>query len=109
MTARCAHTQPPHTHAPHKSCSYCYYPSHWIGDSPFINHCIIDEDDASKSAHEHVQATTILGSEKKVVDEVEAKEEQIEPLSTPNLSNDTEVSIEAHSVITIPLETLQEP
>jgi hypothetical protein len=34
--------------------------------------------------------------------------EQIEHLSTPNLSNDMKVSTEAHS-ITIPLETLHEP
>jgi len=35
--------------------------------------------------------------------------EQIEPLSTPNLSNDKEMSTEAHSFITIPFETLHEP
>jgi hypothetical protein len=34
---------------------------------------------------------------------------QIEPLSTPNLSNDKEMSTEAHSFITIPFETLHEP
>jgi hypothetical protein len=34
---------------------------------------------------------------------------QIEPHSTPNLSNDKEVSTEAHSFITIPLVTLHEP
>ena len=28
MAARCAHTQPPHTHAPHQSCEYCYHHSH---------------------------------------------------------------------------------
>jgi hypothetical protein len=35
--------------------------------------------------------------------------EQIEPPSTPNLSNDKEVSTEAHYFITIPLETHHEP
>jgi hypothetical protein len=40
---------------------------------------------------------------------VEEEEEQIEPLSTPSLSNDKEVSIEAHSFVTIPLETHHEP
>jgi hypothetical protein len=35
--------------------------------------------------------------------------EQIEPPSTPNLSNDKEMSTEAHSFITIPFETLHEP
>jgi hypothetical protein len=35
--------------------------------------------------------------------------EQIEPSSTPNLSNDKEVSIEAHSFITISFETLYDP
>jgi len=35
--------------------------------------------------------------------------EQIEPPSTLNLSNDKEMSIGAHSFITIPFETLHEP
>jgi hypothetical protein len=35
--------------------------------------------------------------------------EQIKPPSTPNLFNDKDVSIEAHSFITISLETLYEP
>jgi hypothetical protein len=35
--------------------------------------------------------------------------EQIEPSSTPTLSNDKEVSTETHCFITIPLETLHEP
>jgi hypothetical protein len=35
--------------------------------------------------------------------------EQIESPSTPNLSNDKEMSTEAHSFITIPFETLHEP
>jgi hypothetical protein len=40
---------------------------------------------------------------------VEQKEEQIEPPLIPNLTNDKEVSIEAHSFVTIPFETLHEP
>ena len=63
MATRHAHTQPPHTHTPYKSCSYCYHPFHQIDNCPFTNHYVIDEDDASKSSHEHVQTTTILGSE----------------------------------------------
>jgi Zn-finger protein len=68
MVARHAHTQPLHTHTPHKSCSYCFHPSYWIDDCPFINHYMIDEDDASKSSHEHVQITTTLGSEESVAE-----------------------------------------
>jgi hypothetical protein len=44
--------------------------------------------------------------------EEEEKEEQvehIEPLTTPSLSNDMEMSTEAHSFITIPFETFHEP
>ena len=37
------------------------------------------------------------------------KEDQIEPPPTPNLSNDKEVSTEAHSFVTIPLETHHVP
>ena len=95
-------------HAPCKSCLYCYHHFHRINNCPFINHYVIDEDDASKFAHEHVQTTTILGSEEKVVDKVEEKKEQTEPPPTANLSNEKEVSIEAHSIITTPLETLYE-
>ena len=40
---------------------------------------------------------------------LEEEEEQIELLSTPSLSNDKEVSTEAHSFITIPLKTRHEP
>ena len=40
---------------------------------------------------------------------VEEEDEQIEPLSTPSLSNDKEVSTQAHSFITIPLETFHQP
>jgi hypothetical protein len=65
--------------------------------------------EANKSAHEHFQTTTILVSEKKAVNKVEENEEQIEPMPTPNLSNDKEVSTEAHSFVTIPLKTQHEP
>jgi len=81
-------------------------------------HCMIDEDESSNSCHEHVPATTILDSEK-IVDNNEEEEkeqlesvehlERIEPPSTPNLSNDKEMSTEAHSFITIHFETLHEP
>jgi hypothetical protein len=40
---------------------------------------------------------------------VEDEEEQIKPPSTPSLSNDKEVIIEAHSFITVPYETHHEP
>jgi hypothetical protein len=106
VAARRAHIQPSHTHAPHQSCSYCYHPSHQIDDCPFINHYMIE---ANKSAHEHAQATTILVSEEKAVNKMEEKDEQIESSPTPNLSNDKEVSIEAHSFIIIPLETQHKP
>ena len=72
MAARCAHTQPPHTHAPHQSCSYCYHPSHRIDDCPFINHYTTE---ANKSVHEQAQTTTILVSEEKAINKVEEKEE----------------------------------
>ena len=65
MAARHAHTQPPHTYAPHQSCSFCYHSSHRIDDCPFINHYIIE---ASNSYHECVQTTT-CGSEE-VVEEI---------------------------------------
>ena len=102
MAARHAHTQPSHTQAPYQSCSYCYHPSHRIDDCPFFNHYVSE---ASKSAHEYAQTTTILVNEEKVVNKVEEMEEQTEPPPTPNFSNDKEVSIEAHSFVTIPLET----
>jgi hypothetical protein len=44
--------------------------------------------------------------------EEEEKEEQvehIEPSTTPSLSNDMKMSIEAHSFVTIPFETFHEP
>ena len=64
--------------------------------------------EANKSTHEHAQTTTILVSEEKDVNKVEEKDEQIEPPPIPNLSNDKEVSTEAHSLVTIPLETQHE-
>ena len=39
----------------------------------------------------------------------EENEEQIEPPQNSNLSNDKELSTEAHSLVTIPLETQHEP
>ena len=54
---------------------------------------MIDEDDLSNSYHEHVQATTILESEEIVDNKVEEENEQIEPPSTPNFSNDKEVKL----------------
>jgi hypothetical protein len=74
---------------------------------------MIDEDDFSNLHHEHVQATATFESEE-IVDgnEEEEKEEHLEhttPLPNPNMSNDKEVSTEAHSFITIPLNTFHEP
>jgi hypothetical protein len=74
---------------------------------------MIDEDDASHSDHEHVPAITILESEE-IVDSIggEGREENLEhtaPPPNPNTSNDKEMSTEAHSFITIPLETFHEP
>jgi hypothetical protein len=63
--------------------------------------------EANKSAHENAQTTTILVSKEKAVKKVEENQEQIE--SPPNFSNDKEVSTEAHSFVTIPLETQHEP
>ena len=42
-------------------------------------------------------------------EEKEEKVEHIEPPTTPSLSNDKEMSIEAHSFVINPLETLHEP
>jgi hypothetical protein len=75
-------------------------------------HYMIDEDDASHSCHEHVPYNTILES-KVIVDnnEKEEKEEQIEhkekiePPADTILSNDKEVSTEAHFFIIVRLET----
>jgi hypothetical protein len=105
MAARHAHTQLSHTHAPHQSCSYCYHPSHQINDCPFLNHYVTE---ANKFIHENAQTTTILVSEEKAVKKVEENHEQIEPPPNSNLSNEKEVSTEAHSFITIPLDTHHE-
>jgi hypothetical protein len=96
-------------HAHHQSCEYCYHPSHGFDDCPFFIHYVIE---ANKSTHEHTQITTTLVSKEKAFNKEEEKEEhleQIEPLPNPNRSNDKEVSTEAHSFITIPLETQHEP
>ena len=103
LAARHAHT--PHTHSPNLSCSFCYHPSHWIDDCPFINHYVSE---TSKSTHEHAHTTTKLVSEEKAVNKVEEKEKQFEPPPNPNRSNDKEVSTEAHSFVTIPLKTHHE-
>ena len=105
MAAKHAHNQLSHAHAPHQSCSYCHHPSHRIDDCPFLNHYVTE---VNKSAHENAQTTTILVSEEKAVKKVEENQEQIEPPPTPNLSNAKEVSTEAHSFVTIPIETHHE-
>jgi hypothetical protein len=67
---------------------------------------MIDEDCPSDRQHEHVQTTTTLVSKERAdnhEEEEEEMEEQIEP--PPNPSNDKDVSTEAHSFVTIPLET----
>lgn len=74
-------------------------------------HYMIDEDDASHSDHEHVPAITILESEEIVDSDEEENEEHLEPIApppNPNTSNDKEMSTEAQSFITIPLETFHE-
>ena len=71
VAARRAHTQPPHTHAPHQSCEYCYHYSHGFDDYPFYNHYVSE---ANKFMHEHSQTTTILVCEEKAVSKVEEKE-----------------------------------
>ena len=90
---------------PHQSCSYYYHPSHRIDDCPFLNHYVTE---ANKFVHENAQTTTILVSEEKAINKVEENQEQIEPLPIQDLSNEKEVSIEAHSFVTIPLETHHE-
>jgi hypothetical protein len=107
MAAKSAHTQPPHTHAPHQSCEHCYHLSHQFDDCPFINHYMTKD---NKSAHENAQITTKLLSKEKAVNKEEEKEVQVEQFEPPpNPSNDKEVSIESHSFITIPLETYHAP
>jgi hypothetical protein len=76
-------------------------------------HYMIDEDDASYSCHEHVPTITMFEN-KEIVDsnEEKEKEEHLEhtaPPPNPNTSNDKEMSTEAHSFMTIPLETFHEP
>lgn len=74
-------------------------------------HYMTDEDDASHSDHEHVPAITILESEEIVDSDEEENEEYLEPIAplpNPNTSNDKEMSTEAQSFITIPLETFHE-
>jgi hypothetical protein len=63
----------------------------------------------NKSAHENAQTTTTLVSEEKAVSKVEEKEEQFEPLPILNWFNDKDVSTEARSFVTIPLETYHAP
>jgi hypothetical protein len=74
-----------------------------------IGQYMIDEDCPSDPHHEHVQATTTLVSEERAdnhkEEEKEEQVEQFEPPQNSNPSNDKEVSIEAHSFVTIPLET----
>jgi hypothetical protein len=74
-----------------------------------IGQYMIDEDCPSNPHHENVQATTTLVSEERADDhEEEKKEEQVEQFEPPpilNWPNDKEVSTEAHSFVTIPLET----
>jgi hypothetical protein len=74
-----------------------------------IGQYMIDEDCPSDPHHEHAQATTTLVSEERAYNhKKEEKEEQVEQFELPqnsNPSNDKEVSIEAHSFVTIPLET----
>jgi hypothetical protein len=106
MAVRRAHTQPPHTHAPHQSCEYCYHPSHEFDDCPFYNHYVSE---ANKFAHKHAQTTTIPVSEPKAINKVEEKEKQFEPPPNPNRSNDKEMSTETRSFITILLKTQLEP
>jgi hypothetical protein len=82
-----------------------------------IGQYMIDEDCPSDPHHEHVQATTTFVSEERAgvdgvdnhEEEEEEMEERIKPLPILNWSNDKEMSTEAHSFITIPLETYHSP
>jgi len=72
---------------------------------------MIDKDDASHSCHEHVPTTTMFKNEEIVNRNEEEMEEHlghIAPPPNPNTSNDKKMSTEAHSFITIPLETFHE-
>jgi hypothetical protein len=74
-------------------------------------HYMIDEDDASHSCHEHVPTITMFENKEVVDNNEEDKEEHLEHIATPpnpNTSNDKEMSTEAQSFITIPLETFHE-
>jgi hypothetical protein len=83
-------------------------------------HYMINEDDASHSCHENVPDTIILESNEIDNNEEEGKKEQIEhrdqiehmekiePPADTSLSNDKEVSTEAHSFIIVLLETQHE-
>jgi hypothetical protein len=106
MATRCVHTQFPHTYAFHQSCEYCYHPSHRFDDCPFYIHYVSQ---INKSAHENAQTTTTLVSEEKAVSKVKEKKEQFELPPILNWFNDKDVSIEAHSFVTIPLETYHAP
>jgi len=76
-------------------------------------HYMIDDNDFSNYYHEHVPAITKFESEEIVDRNVEEeKEEHLEhtaPPSNSKSSNDNKMSTEAHSFITIPLETFHEP
>jgi hypothetical protein len=74
-----------------------------------IGQYMIDEDCANDPHHEHVQATTTLVSEERADTQKEEQVEKFEPPQNSNPSNDKEVSIEAHSFVTIPLETYDSP
>jgi hypothetical protein len=74
---------------------------------------MIDENCPSDRHHEHVQTTiTLVSTERADNHEEEEKEKQVEQFEPPqnsNPSNDKEMSIEAHSFVTIPLETYHSP
>jgi hypothetical protein len=79
--------------------------------SMVAGHYMIDEDDASHSCHEHVPTITMFENEEIVDSNEEEKEEHLEqaaPPPNPNTSNNKEMSTEAQSFITIPLETFHE-
>jgi hypothetical protein len=121
--ARVSHTQLPDTHLLYKRYSYCYSPYHKREECPFILDYLVDEDEIvdNEEKHtkqvEHAQVTTRPESEE-IMDNNEEQVEQIErvehheksqPTTDPNLPNDMEVSTEAPTCITAPLETHREP
>ena len=78
---------------------------------------IVDNEEEHTQQVEYAQVTTRLESEE-IVDNNEEQVEQIEriehhekrqPPTNPNLPSDMEVSTEASTYITTPLETHQEP